>query len=98
MSASTTFTLALPTDHPVFAGHFPSHPIVPGALILDEVVRLFESRTGITGCVVRTAKFSHPALPGQTLDIELIPSARESVNFRVTTGDTLIASGTIGAD
>ena len=31
------FTLS--ADHPAFAGHFPGHPIVPGALILDEVIR-----------------------------------------------------------
>jgi 3-hydroxymyristoyl/3-hydroxydecanoyl-(acyl carrier protein) dehydratase len=31
-------TLSFAPDHPTAAGHFPGNPILPGALLLDEVV------------------------------------------------------------
>ena len=33
-------------DHPALAGHFPGNPIVPGVLILDEVMRAAEQWRG----------------------------------------------------
>ena len=34
----TELSLNFPATHPVFAGHFPGHPMVPGALLLDAVL------------------------------------------------------------
>ena len=31
-------TLTIPKRHPALSGHFPGHPIVPGVLVLDEVI------------------------------------------------------------
>jgi 3-hydroxymyristoyl/3-hydroxydecanoyl-(acyl carrier protein) dehydratase len=36
MSFERTLTIA--NDHPALAGHFPGHPVVPGVLVLDEVI------------------------------------------------------------
>lgn len=92
---ATSFTL--PADHPVFAGHFPAHPIVPGALLLDEVVRLASAQAGRTQWMLRTAKFVHPAGPGRTLTVHLDTTDSGALDFRITDGDTLIAAGTLQA-
>lgn len=97
MSLPLESTLSLPTDHPIFAGHFPEHPIVPGALILDEVTRVLSEHTGTGRSAVRSAKFVHPARPGQRLRIALTPTASGGFDFRVTSGDILIASGAVQA-
>lgn len=55
----------IPADHPVFAGHFPGHPLVPGALLLDWVVERVAAywRISSTGLCIEQAKFLHPVLP-----------------------------------
>jgi 3-hydroxymyristoyl/3-hydroxydecanoyl-(acyl carrier protein) dehydratase len=40
MSVVTTLTIA--AEHPALAGHFPGSPIVPGVVLLDEMVRALE--------------------------------------------------------
>ncbi|SRR5260221_10072264 len=54
-------------DHPTAAGHFPGNPIIPGALLLDEVVRAM----GLAGSafVIRTTKFLEPVRPGQSVEV-----------------------------
>ncbi len=54
----------LPASHPVFRGHFPARPIVPGVMLLDAL--LHEQGAG-AGCVVLAAKFLHPVGPEQAL-------------------------------
>jgi len=88
-------SFTLPADHPVFAGHFPAHPIVPGALLLDEVVRLASEQTGTTQWTVRSAKFVHPAAPDQTLTVRLVATDSGALDFRILAGDTLIAAGAL---
>ncbi|MEN9559533.1 MAG: hypothetical protein RLZZ502_744 [Pseudomonadota bacterium] len=74
-------------DHPCFAGHFPGHPIVPGVLLLDEVVVLAESMGQVKG--ITQAKFLAPVLPGQSVDIDLEPSGK----FTMRVAEVLVASG-----
>ena len=66
MPYTTEFCFAI--DHPATAGHFPGNPVVPGALLLDEVVKLVaEPLAGET--IVRSAKFFQPVRPGQRLSV-----------------------------
>lgn len=82
-------------DHPTAPGHFPGNPIIPGALLLDEVIRILQSETGRPPSVIRAAKFLTPVRPGDTLSVTWHPSASAAVKFECHRDGTLAASGTI---
>ena len=81
-------------DHPVFAGHFPGHPIVPGALLLAEALQALD-RAGIAtgGCEIASAKFLSPVVPGESLDFTLVERDTGSIAFTVFVGERGVASG-----
>ena len=59
-------TLAIPADHPAFAGHFPDLPIVPGVVLLDAALFAIRQALGAepAACRIAAAKFFHPVGPG----------------------------------
>jgi acyl-coenzyme A synthetase/AMP-(fatty) acid ligase len=60
--------LRFAVGHPACAGHFPGDPIIPGAVLLDELVAaLFPA--GWSG-VIESAKFHHPVRPGDAVAID----------------------------
>lgn len=79
-------------DHPVFAGHFPGHPIVPGAMLLDRAQQLIEAATGwqLTGLAM--AKFLSIAQPGDALVLDHEP-LDGAVRFTIRCGERTVASG-----
>ena len=93
-------TFIFPANHPTAAGHFPGDPIIPGALLLAEVLRCIEQSEGksFASCNVKAAKFLHPARPGDMVDIEYARSARGTIEFKCAVGGTTVLSGGIVAD
>jgi 3-hydroxyacyl-[acyl-carrier-protein] dehydratase len=62
-------------DHPSLAGHFPGAPLIPGVLILDEVLaalRDWQKDCHLTA--IRTVKFLQPLKPEQPFMICLSTS------------------------
>jgi 3-hydroxymyristoyl/3-hydroxydecanoyl-(acyl carrier protein) dehydratase len=82
-------------DHPTASGHFPGNPIIPGAVLLDEVLRALGDDTGAV--VIRAAKFFHPLRPGEAMRVSFQPGAGDVVKFEChrTLGDILLVSGSI---
>ncbi len=93
-------TLHIAADHPTGAGHFPGNPIIPGALLLAEVLRCIEQSEGkrFSSCNVKAAKFLHPARPGDTVEIEYARSAQGTIEFQCAVAGTRVLSGGIVAN
>src|SRR5919201_135094 len=59
-------------DHPSLPGHFPGAPLVPGVIILDEVLEaLIEWRENSQLIGIRIVKFLAPLMPEQPFTISL---------------------------
>lgn len=86
------------SDHPSAAGHFPSHPIIPGALLLDEAIKLMtEGAQQDREIVVRAAKFFRPVRPGEAIMVRWEVTRAETIKFecRLIGDNRLVASGTV---
>lgn len=92
-------TLHIAADHPAGAGHFPGNPIIPGALLLAEVLRAVvdAERMDIGSCNVKSAKFQHPARPGDTVEIEYDFSVQGVIDFKCTVAGITVLTGGVGA-
>lgn len=84
-------------DHPTEKGHFPGNPIIPGALLLAEVMRCIEREQGLRfiSCNVKSAKFQHPAHPGDCVEIEYAYSAQGVIDFQCAVAGIKVMSGSI---
>ena len=60
-------------DEPVFAGHFPTYPILPGVLLLALARSVVSDHFGrpVQLSEVRRQRFSKPVLPGMRVAVEL---------------------------
>lgn len=84
-------------DHPAAAGHFPGNPIVPGVVLLDEIIAAARKlgRLPEGGCVVRAAKFLRPVRPGDALAITLQPGSGGALRFECRVDGQAAASGSL---
>ncbi len=80
-----THALEISPDHPAFAGHFPGMPILPGAVLLDEALRVIEVDLALdlTKWQIVTAKFLERVLPGDALTVEHSGPTNGLVHFTV---------------
>src|SRR4029077_9132910 len=83
-------------DHPSLPGHFPGAPLVPGVVILDEVIAAlaeWQQNSQLNG--IRMVKFLEPLNPEQafTISLSLRKERAAGVNFCCRTEDHVIVEG-----
>lgn len=74
MPDSQAVRIAVPTDHPAFAGHFPGQPLLPGVVLLAHAQEalLATAQCGpwmAAGAVVHAVKFLAPVRPGADIEV-----------------------------
>ena len=78
--------VAVPHDHPAFAGHFPGQPLLPGVVLLGEVLEVLmreaPEAVGTQPCV-SAVKFLAPVRPGASLEIRWTAPGPQRLRFEV---------------
>ncbi|MBU2759442.1 hypothetical protein [Acidithiobacillus sulfurivorans] len=90
--------LSFPATHPVFSGHFPGHPIVPGVMLVDEAIHAIESAIGQTimaGGQITASKFYSPVSPGDLLSLRFDIRQDKTIVFEIYENKRKIAAGNL---
>jgi 3-hydroxyacyl-[acyl-carrier-protein] dehydratase len=85
------FRVEIPAASPLFTGHFPGHPILPGIAHLAVVERAL----GTPLAAVRGVRLRRPVTPGETLDLLLIPSGDGWTRFEIRCGGEAVGGGAV---
>ncbi|MBL4762130.1 MAG: beta-hydroxyacyl-ACP dehydratase [Gammaproteobacteria bacterium] len=86
-------SFSIPLSHKSLPGHFPDNPIVPGVVLLDQIMGFLHA-SGFKLNVIERAKFTKPVKAGQLLDLECtIKDAL--VDYDLFNDGVLVATGRI---
>jgi len=83
--------LSIGADHPSYAGHFPGRPILPGVVLLAELLECMGRDAATRACLgdapkLNTAKSVAPVRPGQRLQARWsLPATGNRLPFEVRT-------------
>lgn len=82
-------------DHPCLAGHFPGHPVVPGVVLMTELLQAIEQRFDwpANPVTVTSVKFLRFLFPGEPFTLVLEPLPERRLSFVVMREDVRIAEG-----
>ncbi len=95
MSETHQQAFHVPLEHASFPDHFPGHPVVPGALLLQWVFDGFQSRwPELRINKVKSIKFLTPLLPGDRCEfLYCLDRSKSALKIRCEKNEAVIISG-----
>lgn len=90
------YTIRFNTSHPIFAGHFPEHPIVPGACLVQIAEELAAVTYGhpVRFTTLRNLRFNRPVTPDRELTITTRRTNEKTFNFQFSILNSVCAQFT----
>ncbi len=86
----------IPANHPCLPGHFPGRPVVPGVVLLDEVIAMVAAgHPGQRATGLPRVKFTCPVLPEQDVAVHAAAGPDGRVAFLCRVGDRDVLGGTL---
>ena len=94
----TNTSMQIAHDHPAFAGHFPGQPLLPGVLLLAQVLEAALADPALASRIgdaprLSNAKFLSPVRPGDRIEMSFDAASNARMGFEVRCGERLAASG-----
>lgn len=88
------YSFTIPVTHPSLEGHFPNNPIVPGVVILDEVLTIIKMiKPQFTVHAMPMVKFLQPLLAEQKVFVEIKEKTQTSLSFICSHNETKLVTG-----
>jgi 3-hydroxymyristoyl/3-hydroxydecanoyl-(acyl carrier protein) dehydratase len=80
--------VTVPRDHPAFEGHFPGDPLLPGVVLLSEVLEVLLADPAACAAIgaqprIGAVKFLAPVRPLARLEIRWTPPGDGRLRFEV---------------
>lgn len=90
-------TIRIAADHPALAGHFPGNPLVPGVVLLDEVLAAIAARRPATPRTFPAVKFLSPVRPEEEIALR-VEFAERRARFTGRRGGAIVFEGSLEFD
>jgi 3-hydroxymyristoyl/3-hydroxydecanoyl-(acyl carrier protein) dehydratase len=89
--------LHIAADHPAYAGHFPGHPVFPGAALIDLVIRTLDAAAliNVDEWCLDGAKFQSALAPGEPVTLRHESPRDGLIRFSIVSNERTVATGSL---
>lgn len=88
------YSFTIKSSHASLKGHFPNNPVVPGVVILDEIINIVKTlKPNSTVDTISMVKFIHPLLAEQQVFVEIKEKSDTAISFNCSHNETKLVIG-----
>jgi 3-hydroxymyristoyl/3-hydroxydecanoyl-(acyl carrier protein) dehydratase len=96
MSVESSRALCVNNTHPSLPGHFPGTPVVPGVVLLNEIlVELQRQLPGLQLAGIKKLKFLRMLLPERAFTVEFADATSSGLRFKCWQDGEVLAEGNL---